>query len=559
MTGTFTSLNGTTYTVQIGSAEGTMTLAADPVHISWSRGEHFYSPLRTKECSIRIITSEDMSYLYTADPMGVQVSVLADGATIFFGYLIPQTWDAPNTGFLDEIEVAAVDALAVLKHIKYQRAGAYSDLLSSSYFVSKACQLCGLADGVTGLMFGSTLINEDSFLPAHHDVDPRSSERMTWADVLEAIGYFNRVVFCAQGGALSALRLDFAQPITKDLRAISRGVDMRKSIEPAKSYIKVNYDTTAKSYSLDLNENRVEEGRYMYTTFTPSSSTSGAKPTEAVYYVSKDWQSKDSRAACVAHIFSGLDTYNGFADEMYCVVGPAKLRYAAMPRVTEQSQLKISMDIHGSSSMGSSGPYKILDVYSKKSDIKREDIEITVTIGSTVTTFPGNHTMRDEPALDYGFQTYTRHFRNASGLIDIDIPEGIVVSNIRIEQQNYIVDFVTKEKTSIGTLPNDGVVNIADGYDDGLTIDAKLRLSSWPYAKGDVYGMFATNYPFVTPEQFAEPRSRFTTEVDLWSTSVNALTCISDSNLSTHKMFCEAGDMDLRNDRMTLTLIESYT
>lgn len=562
MTGNFSAIDGTVYTVQIGTTGGTIAFASDPVHISWSRSRNIYSPVKSTEASIRILTSADISYLYTDDPLGTRVTISRGSTTIFVGYLIPQEWDAPNRGHNDEIELVAVDALSALKDVPYTRANAsQSRLLSPSDLLNRAASLAGVQINTAYLPWNEAKINEDVFLPDFHDESIHSDNRKTWGTVLEALGTYLRISFTMRGGAIVYDDIDSVLDdyTTKDLLAISAGTDERKAIEPSKSYIKVNYDSAQIQLDPTFSAKRIHGDIVMSTTAdADTGDRENSKQTHTDYMEALDWEPTDGRAVCGAHIYSSFNSYDGFDDERFCVVGPCQLKLEARKVVPLMSSMFISMDIHGRNDMQSVGSYKRTDVYSKKSNITRENLGIKIVIGSAEYTFPGDRAGRNDPPLEYGFQTWRKGIgRGAtnSGLLNIIIPAGVIVSNVNISLPRYSYD--SNSYTEKGVLANDGIVSISDSYNDGLTIDAKFRTTSSMFSKGDINTQF-NKYPFVTKEQFAQPRARFTTTVTTWSDTLNPLTALRDTRLSGHILLVDAADINLRRKTTNLNLLETW-
>lgn len=564
MIGEFKSIKGVTYRVQIGSSTGSITFASDPVHISWSRSTNIYSPVKTTEASIRILSDSDISYLYTDDPLGTSVTISKGSTVVFKGYLIPQEWDAPNRGIKDQIELGAVDALSALKNVPYTRVMAsQTQMLTPASILNRAAQIAGVSiASINSLPWNEALINEDVFLPQFHDESVHSNQRMTWGTVLEALGTYLKVSFTMHNGQIVFEDIDtvLSNYRSEDLLSRSAGTDERKSIEPSKSYIQVNYDSSQILLDPALTEKRINGDVVRQTVAdADSGDRSNSQVTRTDYMDAKDWEATDGRSVCGAHIYTSYSQYDGFENEHFCVVGPCQLKMEARKMLpVVGSTIMVSMDIHGRNDMQSQGAYKVVDVFSKKSNITRENLNIKIVVGSNEFVFPGSRQSRDEPTLDYGFQTWRKGFdRGASshGLLNIIIPEGVVVSNIKFSLPRYTYDGSSYRER--GVLANDGIVSISDSYNEGLTIDAKLRTASAPYSTGDILTNF-NKYPFVTKEQFAQPRARYSTTVQSWDSLISPLTAIRDTRLSSNIMLVDGADIDLRNEVTTLSLIETW-
>ena len=105
------------------TVEQELTFVDDaPVIISQTSSDGLFSPIKSRSCTITIVSKEDYFDLYSASPMGTLVEVINNdtGRYLFYGYLTPYQYNQDYL-YLNEIELEAVDALSVLQYYKYSQ------------------------------------------------------------------------------------------------------------------------------------------------------------------------------------------------------------------------------------------------------------------------------------------------------------------------------------------------------------------------------------------------------------------------------------------------------
>lgn len=87
-----------------------------------------YSPIRSSSCDITVVSNKILSDLYTNDKKGIKVKVEKIGKTnipnmwqlpvvLFEGYMTPNSYSQKLSPNLDNIDMTAIDPLAVLKYL----------------------------------------------------------------------------------------------------------------------------------------------------------------------------------------------------------------------------------------------------------------------------------------------------------------------------------------------------------------------------------------------------------------------------------------------------------
>ena len=204
-TGYFRALTGNTITVNITTSSGSgtteLTFAGEsPVVITQSSPDGLFSPIKSRSCTISIVTPDSYFDMYSASSHGTSVTVVdsSRNETLFSGYLTPCEYNQPYV-YLNEIELEAVDRLSTLKDYKYVRQGSNTTFVSmktilnyclgtvagysGSFFVPRYGMLMKSAYDAGSYPFIKEFISEDAF-----KVD--EDEMMSCYEVVEEICKF---------------------------------------------------------------------------------------------------------------------------------------------------------------------------------------------------------------------------------------------------------------------------------------------------------------------------------------------------------------------------------
>lgn len=83
-----------------------------------------YNPIRSSSCDITVVSNKILSDLYTNDKKGIKVKVEkvwneegTQNSTLFEGYMTPNSYSQKLSPNLDNIDMTAIDPLAVLKYL----------------------------------------------------------------------------------------------------------------------------------------------------------------------------------------------------------------------------------------------------------------------------------------------------------------------------------------------------------------------------------------------------------------------------------------------------------
>lgn len=96
-----------------------------PVVINRNGGDgDMFAPIKSSSCDITVVSNKILSDLYTNDKKGIKVKVEkvsneegTQDTTLFEGYMTPNTYSQKLSPNLDNIDMTAIDPLAVLKYL----------------------------------------------------------------------------------------------------------------------------------------------------------------------------------------------------------------------------------------------------------------------------------------------------------------------------------------------------------------------------------------------------------------------------------------------------------
>lgn len=122
-TGEFTGINDTEYKVTINTsapgADKEIIFGESPVILSQNGGE-LYQNIKPQSATIQIVTTEDLSDLYTSAQMQNTVTIedKTNDVILFEGYITPNQYSQPYI-YVNTVEIECVDLLSVLIQKKY--------------------------------------------------------------------------------------------------------------------------------------------------------------------------------------------------------------------------------------------------------------------------------------------------------------------------------------------------------------------------------------------------------------------------------------------------------
>ena len=82
-----------------------------------------FNPIRSSSCDITVVSNKILSDLYTNDKKGIKVKVekyddfVGETSVLFEGYMTPNSYSQKLSPNLDNIDMTAIDPLAVLKYL----------------------------------------------------------------------------------------------------------------------------------------------------------------------------------------------------------------------------------------------------------------------------------------------------------------------------------------------------------------------------------------------------------------------------------------------------------
>ena len=240
----FKSLNGETYLVSIEDstleANQSFELGVRAVEISIERGEHKYAPLKSRSCTIHVVSSVDMSSIYSELwDRRVSVSRVSDSARIFDGWVVPAQWAQDVHLGVNEYTIEAQDSIGKLAHVKYTMASAASgrQVVTYAQVLIRAATLIGLNGGAP-LEWSDISISEDAFLPDDWTKDNSDDDWMTWGEIVEAMCLSTGTAVMIEGGYLQIFDLDDLQTAwVTDAEELAQDMTLTMEVVPAVSRV----------------------------------------------------------------------------------------------------------------------------------------------------------------------------------------------------------------------------------------------------------------------------------------------------------------------------------
>lgn len=106
-----------------------LTLSSEPVVIT-QKSDGIFTEIKSKGCTIEILTPEIIEDLYSENEKDVEVLVYSGDTVIFSGFLTPYVYTQPYAYSYDYLQLEAVSRLSVLKDIKYETVNNEPEILS---------------------------------------------------------------------------------------------------------------------------------------------------------------------------------------------------------------------------------------------------------------------------------------------------------------------------------------------------------------------------------------------------------------------------------------------
>ena len=189
-----------------------LTFAGEsPIIINQTSNDGLFTPIKSRGCTITVVTQDEYWNMYSASSHGTKVTVTnvtRDNDVLFNGYLTPCEYNQPLI-YLNEIELEAVDTVSTLHDYKYTYInGNESQLVSIKKIIKHILvDIAGIEGGIympkLGLMMkkawdSSCYPTEMEFLSEDVFFDD-DGEAMTCYEVLEEICKFYNFTLVPRG------------------------------------------------------------------------------------------------------------------------------------------------------------------------------------------------------------------------------------------------------------------------------------------------------------------------------------------------------------------------
>jgi hypothetical protein len=211
--GYFKDIEGTLHSVSFitnprSDTYGDIRLAGDnPVVVSYSETDNLYEPIRTSNCTIKVVSSHYLMNLYTGKAQGTQVILRNEDRNIveWCGYLQPNLYNQGFSSPVEEIEFEASDCLAGLQYFEYEyyyQGNGQPMIVSFKDIVDSIADRCGLIQyyRFTQKEFSNSdttkIFDFKEFYISENNFYSEEGEPWTYQEVLEeTCKYFGFVCF----------------------------------------------------------------------------------------------------------------------------------------------------------------------------------------------------------------------------------------------------------------------------------------------------------------------------------------------------------------------------
>lgn len=202
--GTFKSIKGETFQVIIitngsTSQETELTFQDEsPVVITQNSSDGLFSPIKSRSCTVTIVSNEPYFDMYSGTSHGTSLVVnnLSKGECIFFGYVTPCEYNQPYQ-YLNQIEIEAVDAISTLQDFKYSYTSSSEAFNHIASIIKKLVSVAGYTGKILVPQYGCMMKKawDCDYLPTvlevlNDDIFYDKGEPISCYEVLEEICNF---------------------------------------------------------------------------------------------------------------------------------------------------------------------------------------------------------------------------------------------------------------------------------------------------------------------------------------------------------------------------------
>ena len=566
-TSQFKSLNGETYLVSIEDAtleaDQTFTLGAQAVEIQIERGEHKYAPLKSRGATIHVADSQDMSTVYSELwDRKVTVTRTRDSVVVFDGWVVPAQWAQDVRLGVNEYTIEAQDSIGKLGHVKYTMADAANgrQVVTYAAVMSRAATLVGLTADVPS-EWSDIDISEDAFLPDDWTLDNSDKDWMTWGEIVEAMCLSTGTAVTIAADTLKVYDLDDLQTAwVTDAEEHAQDMTMTMEVVPAVSRVECKPTLGKKVWLNDpLSDDRVwfgwkgqdpetlimsyvdDDGRRVY--YYPASGHKDITNYDDVitrYYVEDDADNshKLGQGAKATNVIFGI---------LPDVVPTWDVRSLH----TNATPLPVSLHVKMSlfcNVTNQSTTYPREWLSSEGDEI--ENTALQLRVGNTVMQ-PSTMTTEWESAHKGFFDVNYSFAAVPQGQISLEWKsrtEKWFVKAIKVQAEVHDEETVQKIVTVL-----------SNSFDNQMSVDQPfvVGVSSWAnykgaaYYSGDTYGTAQWTLRNKLAAQYAVCRRRFRVTLPVDGFAMDKLVTMRGKVCT-----IEAADVDLRMDKVTVTLLE---
>ena len=569
-TSQFKSLNGETYLVSIEDAtleaDQTFTLGAQAVEIQIERGEHKYAPLKSRGATIHVADSQDMSTVYSELwDRKVTVTRTRDSVVVFDGWVVPAQWAQDVRLGVNEYTIEAQDSIGKLRHVKYTMASAANgrQVVTYAAVMSRAATLVGLTADVPS-EWSDIDISEDAFLPDDWTLDNSDKDWMTWGEIVEAMCLSTGTAVTIDDDTLKVYDLDDLQTAwVTDAEEHAQDMTMTMEVVPAVSRVECKPTLGKKVWLNDpLSDDRVwfgwkgldpknlimsyvtDDGKRCF--YYPAS---GHKDITNYGNVVTRYYIEDNDGNVSHDIGQGAKASNVIFGILPSVVPTWDVRALHANSFTDIMNLYVKMsmfcNVHDQST---SYPREWLE--SEGDELQSSALQLRV--GNTVLQ---PNTMKTEwESARKGFFDVEYQFNY--------VPQGQIVLEWKSSTEKWFVkgiDMYFYDPSATSEFSERLVRALTNSFDNQLSVDQPFVAGgrTWGGYKGAAMYIVSGSYPYENAllnklaAQYAVCRRRFRVTLPVDGFAMDKLVTMRGKVCT-----IEAAEMDLRMDKVTVTLLE---
>jgi hypothetical protein len=206
-----------------------LTAGASPLTITYNQNDFLYNPLRFAGATIQVVSARYLTDLYSNNYHSNKINIYRDDMLVFTGYLTPEVYQQENNGYLKEIELNAVSALATLEYYKFE-----SDLFPQfPLHVLIAAALAASGGDYRNVYIPKVWNSSNTmktFVISSSNFIDEEGEPMNYKDILEQIALLYNLTITEKDGNIYFIDIDYVKRRNTDYYRYDGSMDNETAI-----------------------------------------------------------------------------------------------------------------------------------------------------------------------------------------------------------------------------------------------------------------------------------------------------------------------------------------